>query len=276
MKLLNAFIYPATIAKIDNLKTLKQKEILARELANTIGSYYKNYLDLNYILTYKAYCYLLDKHYPNHQEKLPQFITVIKDTATIKIFNTYISKFIKGETININDVLSTFEFTNTVYYSLYNEKSFMYLNLLFKDKKLNGNLVIHIMTNTYFNYYNNVLYNMKSLNIDKHKELKHIVYNLNEINLPITIIDNHGYKLSYYNIKKDQSSKSLTANIISLYLYLLTCNTLPNKNKIDYYWNTLVKSFIDILGTEPLNEMLEFFKQATNSTKYYLNKGTLK
>ena len=270
-KLLNAFTYPATIAQIDSFKTLKQKEALARELSSGVDSYYIDYLNTDYILTYKAYCYLLDKHYPNHQEKLPQFITKIKDSATINIFNNYMNKFIKGETINIDDVLSTFEFTSTVYYSIYDENQFMYLNLLFKGNKLTGNLVLILNSINYYNYYSNVLYQVKALKENDSTDLKHIVYSQDSTNLPITVTQTFGYSINYYAIK-ESTYRGLTSQITSLYLYLLTCDTLSNKDKIDYYWNTLAQSFIDVLGTEPLNEMLEFFKQATNSTKYYLNK----
>lgn len=270
-KLLNAFTYPATIAQIDSFKTLKQKEDLARKLSSVISSYYRDYLNADYILTYKAYCYLLDKHYPNHQEKLPQFITKFKDNATVDIFNTYMHAFIEGSTVDIDDVLSTFEFTTTVYYTIYNENQFMYLNLLFKGNKLAGNLVLDLNSAKYHSYCSNVLYQMEVLPIDSSTDLKHIVYNLTSTNLPITVTQPYGYGLNYHTIK-ESTHKGLTSQVVSLYLYLLTCNTLPNRDKIDYYWNTLAQSFIDVLGTEPLNEMLEFFKQATNNTKYYLNK----
>jgi len=270
-KLLNAFTYPATIAQIDSFKTLKQKEALARELSSMVGKYCIDYLNADYILTYKAYCYLLDKHYPNHQEKLPQFITKSKDSATVTIFYTYMNKFIEGETINIDDVLSTFEFTTTVYYTIYNENQFMYLNLLFKGNKLAGNLVLNLSSAKYHSYCSNVLYQMEVLPIDSNTDLKHIAYSLTGTNSSITVTQPYGYDIDYYYIKKGTYS-GLTQQVISMYLYLLTCNTLPNRNKVDYYWNTLAQSFIDVLGTELLNEMLEFFKQATNSTKYYLNK----
>jgi len=270
-KLLNAFTYPATIAQIDSFKTLKQKEALARELSSKIGRYHTNYLNTDYILTYKAYCYLLDKHYPNHQEKLPQFITKSKDRATVDIFKTYMNAFIEGETVNIDDVLSTFEFTTTVYYSIYNENQFMYLNLLFYSNKLAGNLVLELNNVNYYNYYNKILYKIKTLKINKDTDLKHIVYNQDIANLPITVIQPYGYGLNYYTIKEG-THKGLTSQVISMYLYLSTCNILPNRDKIDYYWNTLAQSFIDVLGTKPLNEMLEVFKQSINSTKYYIRK----
>ena len=269
--LLNAFTYPPIIAQIDGFKTLKQKEALARKLSSVVGKYYKNYLNTNYILTYKVYCYLLDKHYPNHQEKLPQFITVNKDKATVNIFNAYMDTFINGEKVNIDEVLSTFEFTTTVYYNIYKENQFMYLNLLFKGNKLAGNLVLGLNTLSYHNYYNSVLYKIKTLHHNRNINLKHVIYNQSGKNSSITVVQPYGYGLNYYTIK-DGTQEVLTQQAVSMYLYILTCNTLPNRGKIDYYWNTLAQSFIDVLGTEPLNEMLEFFKQATNSTKYYLNK----
>jgi len=270
-KLLNAFTYPATIAQIDGFKTLKQKIILARDLSSVIGVYCKDHLNTNYILTYKAYCYLLDKHYPNHQENLPQFITKYKDHATINIFRAYMSAFIGGNPVNIDDVLSTFEFTTTVYYAIHNEDQFRDLNLLFKGNKLAGNLALEWSASSYYNYYDSVLYKAKALKPDRNVDLKHIRYSLIGANLPITVTQVYAYSIDYYTVKEGRY-KGLTPQVISLYLYLLTCNTLPNRDKVDYYWNTIAQSFIDVLGTEPLEEMLEFFKQTTNSTKYYLNK----
>jgi len=280
-KLLNAFIYPATIAEIDRLKTLKQKEALARKIEKVLKHAY-DYLTIDYILTYKAYCYLLDKHYPNHQEKLPQFITTTKDYATVNIFKNYMDSFINdSNSVNIKDVLSTFEFTNTVYYSINEEKDFMYLNLLFKDAKLPGSLVLALKCINYYRYYENVFNNEGLSKIPKNANLKHLKYTLIDNNLPITITRYNGYTINYYSIKesnhydiKTNLDDTITKPMINFYLYLLTCNTLPNRDKIDYYWNTLAQSFIDVIGVEILNDMIKEFKQLTNSSEYYLNNQT--
>jgi len=261
MELLDEFTYTATMHKIKNLKTLKSKEELARAINATFLDYNTPESLTKSILSYKAYCYLLAKCYPNYTEKLPNFITELKDSIGTELLTNFIKKEKAGEGVT-PQLLDTFKYTDTLYYDIYDESDFFYLNRALKSTKFLATLVLNFRESNYVPFSTDVL------------QLP--VKGVTAFTRPIFIIKPDGavetastgsYLTNTYAFSERSTEVRLDTGSLNLYLYLLTYNILPGDKSQYFYWETLAKKLYEAIGPEYLNLMEQAAENMTKSIK---------
>jgi len=261
MKLLDKFTYTVILHKIKELKTLKSKEELIRAVSSSLSNYYKLENITETIFSYKAYCYLLVKCYPNYTKKLPKFITETKDCIGTQLLEDFIEKEKIGENIT-NQLLNTFEYTDTLYYDIYEESDFFYLNKALKSNKFLATLVLNFKKFNYVPFSTNII-QLPIKNLTKFAKSLFIIKNNGT--METAYVDS--YHTNTYTISERSTEIQLDMHSLNTYFYLLTYNTLPGNKSQYFYWETLAKELYKTLGPKYLNLMEQATESMTRSIR---------
>jgi len=256
--LLNSFTYPATIAQIDGLKTLKAKEALARTLEKALGIHnsIKRVTQLEF--TYQAYSYLLDKHYPNYSKKLPIFITETKDKVATQLLDHYIAETSRGKVIDPLHVLNVFKHTFKVFIQLYSYQMFYTFTKLLGKHKLAPTVVFALRERKHINFANTGDVTTSEPSSSKVGK---------DTTVGITLAE-ETWDFGTYN---HRAALRETNKSIDFYLFLLS-----NRNNIppsfNYYWDTTAAALLEDYGDELITQFKDQLKQQTRSITNYLPK----
>jgi len=261
MKLLDKFTYTVILHKIKELKTLKSKEELIRAISSSLSNSHKLESITETIFSYKAYCYLLAKCYPNYTKKLPKFITETKDYIGTQLLEDFIEKEKIGENIT-NQLIDTFEYTDTLYYDVYEESDFFYLNKALKSNKFLATLILNFRRSNYVPFSKSVL-QLPLKAVNNSIKSVFIIKNNGTVKRAVT----NTYCTNTYAISTPFVEIQLDLISLNTYLYLLTYNTLPGNKSQYFYWETLTKGLYKALGPKCLNLMEQATKSMTRSIR---------
>jgi len=279
MKLINEFTYLPYIEKVKSLKTLKAKEALARELYIELDNRrYSDFFNKDFTLTYSIYCLLLDYYYPNYQEKLPKFITEIKDYFGNKLLEKFLDNAENNVTdfkFTIDNVLETFKYSKKIFLTITNSlyDRFINLNKLLKKEHLAATICINLNTSYYTNINSslsgNIISKLKVLNSTKLISYSKAV----DSDYFLTFIENSSWNIGSYGaydvVVKNGNIEDGLNNILDFYYYILSNrHILPNF--YHHYWDTLAKELIHTFGIEYLQEMNDNWKTNIKTMNKYI------
>jgi len=257
--LLNSFTYPATIAHIESFKTLKAKETLARNLQRSLDTYENTNKITEVEFTYRAYAYLLDKHYPDYDTKLPKFITETKDATATFLLKYYIKQTSKGVVIDPLHVLNIFKDNSKVFMYLREYDTFYLFTKLLGKHKLAPTVVLAISQSKHINF------------ADSTSPTTCLKPSTSVLDIDMTIgikLVATGWKLDTYNINKTSYPHD---KCIDFYLFLLSNrNNIPSS--FNYYWDTLSAALLEDYGDELITQFKDQLKQQTRSITNYIPK----